>query len=332
MRILVVSSKGHGVGIGQRLRGEGHEVVLKGCVAGEGILPQTAGSLRQIIEKKLDLVLAFGARLGDLSAYFIDRGFPVVGSSPFSEMMEYNESFRKAIVPYLISEGDVVPITNGIVYCGWFDGQAFVPRYYRGYAYKRLFPGDIGPLVACSGAVLGETQGRPEVFTPALERSLGAAKYMGVVVAHDETVSAFLYPGVTECMCVMLRQPLGVFFGNLVGHKAHIKESTDWVAAIHISLPPYPGPGAPKLATGVRLGGSSFEDPKGLKNLWLEDVKQTDSLQCAGTSGSLGFVTAHGRNPSEAIRRAYRCIDRMEVQDLQYRRDIGEAVQFLNSR
>ena len=325
MKILVLSSKGHGLGVAMRLRQEGHKVILKTSnpyeEIGQGLIERETGSLRKITTNKLDYVIAFGARFGDLSAYFLERDYPVIGSSPFSEMMELSSEYRATVLGYLKQEGNVVDRTNGKIACAWFDGKRFLSTCYSGYAHKRLFPGEIGPVVACSGATLSQDPSARCNFTQGLSRSLQAARYVGPVLAHEGIISSYMYPGVTECMLTGLQQPVGNFFDHLIRGNAKIRKTSDWFVTVHISIPPYPHR-TPK-AKEIPLRGSSFD--KGLKYMWLEDAKWDGELVCAGTSGSIGYVSAHGRCKAEAMRRAYRCIERMDIPELQYRSDIGKG-------
>ena len=328
MRILIISSKGRGLGVAYKLQQEGHEVVLKisdpYADVGNGIVPRTHGSIRKVLDQKIDYVLVFGYQFGDLSSYLMDKGYPVIGDCPFSEIMETNDEYRQMTEELLQQKGEN-PL-DGFVQCGWFNGEDFLPNFYQGRVHQRTMPGEIGPAVPSSGASLLQVRGRPSGLTRAIERPLRSSKYVGPVIVHGGKLSCYFYPGITECMLVMLRQPLGEFFRLLGEKKARISKNRDWAVAIQVSVPPYPNQKIARQAKGIGLLGSSWETNEGLKYLWMEDVmREGDTFFCAGTSGSLGYATAHGRTLKETRRRAIRLIERMDVANVQFRSDIGEG-------
>ena len=328
MRILIISSKGRGLGVAYKLQQEGHEVVLKisdpYANVGNGIVPRSHGSIRQILDKKIDYVLVFGFQFGDLSAYLMSKGYPVIGDSPFSEIMETNDEYRQ-MTEGLLQQEKENPL-EGFVQCGWFTGKSFLPNFYQGRVHQRQFPGEIGAYVPSSGASLLQVAGHPSGLTRAIERPLRSSKYVGPVIVHGGKLSCYFHPGIAECMLVMLRQPLGEFFHLLGEGKARITKNKDWAVAIQISVPPYPNHKIARQAKGIGLLGSSWETSEGLKYLWMEDVmREGDTFFCAGTSGCLGYVSAHGRTLKETRRRAIRSIERMDVANIQFRSDIGEG-------
>jgi len=64
-----------------------------------------------------------------------------------------------------------------------------------------------------------------------------------------------------------------------------------------------------------------------LKHLWLRDVYVEDNkYYSAKCDGYLMTVTARGLTPNKAFRRTHRTIGNLRINNLQYRRDIGEGL------
>lgn len=86
-----------------------------------------------------------------------------------------------------------------------------------------------------------------------------------------------------------------------------------WTVAVRVTLPPFP------YGSEAVPRGASFQKPA-LKYLWLVDH---DKDRVAVTNGDIGWATARGHDIYEARRRAYRTITNLPFAELQYRNDIG---------
>lgn len=102
----------------------------------------------------------------------------------------------------------------------------------------------------------------------------------------------------------------------------YIQPLDNWTAGIQLSIPPYPNGSIDGYNTPIEgiVSGN-------LKHLWFADVAKQDKDYKTGNYGLLGYCTARGVDESEAIRRMYRTVGNIKVNDLQYRNDIGRNIQ-----
>ncbi|MBE3114105.1 MAG: hypothetical protein IMZ59_01135 [Actinobacteria bacterium] len=122
-----------------------------------------------------------------------------------------------------------------------------------------------------------------------------------------------------------LRQPLGEFLYRLAfeGIK-RVKASGDFLVATRVSIPPYPFPMSEQLNKSVSVSGI---DENNLKHLWLRDMMFSDNeYSSAGCDGYLMTVTARGLTINKAFRRTHRTIGNLKIDNVQYRRDIGDGL------
>ena len=93
-----------------------------------------------------------------------------------------------------------------------------------------------------------------------------------------------------------------------------------YAIAVRISIPPYPH--SHVKTKHVALNGVCAENEK---HIWAQNTVQDENgLIVSDTKyGVIAAVTARGTSVRECIRRVYRTVENLSIEDMQYRRDIG---------
>jgi len=221
---------------------------------------------------------------------------------------------------------------------GWFNGRDWVPPFNHTFEEKRLFNGNKGPNTGCMGNV---------VWAPTAENRLieeGIAKlgpflrkvgYRGPIdlntIVNERGVWAleltprFGYDAIEALMEGLKQDVTDLLFETATGIAAEMKVTTDYMAAVRVSVKPWPHDKPKPSDKGQPILGVT---PENLKHVYFSDAYlEGDRFYYAAGDGAVYKATAHGRTVKEATQRAYRTISNVKILDAQYRTDIGDRVQ-----
>lgn len=242
--------------------------------------------------------------------------------------------------------GIVQRLVNGVEVSteGWFNGTNFVQPFNHTFEEKKFLAGNLGQTTGCMGNIVLPTESNRltkatvEPLAPFLRR-IGYRGPLDIncIVNADgafalEATSRMGYDAV-EALLEGLEEPAGEFlFDVATGEKKEMKLTGDTMIAVRVSVPPWPMRKPDSDAEPEPIRGITDEN---IWHLFLTDVfQQGGEYFTANGDGVIFKATAVGavntRNTPdhtyEARRRVYRLLDKIGVQNKQYRTDIGERV------
>ena len=336
MRLLVVSRTGYGLGIASHLASEGHAVSMTitrddfGDI-GRGVVSQGNGD-------RPDLTIYDSPSFGRDADTVRQSGLRVFGASSWAQMLQEDTEFRAAVIRSIW--GPQEPVAEGVqCYVSlWFNGLDYISSYLS-VVYHRMNPGGKSEDVGFTGCVSNFWQPTAKVkakFLDPLCKVLRRANHRGCVhirstidgdrfsvsdiaASFEHPLSLVLFENCKHSIPDVL---LRVFSENSVP----IIPLSQWASAVMLSVPPFPYQvhSLPTILNGLI--------PANLKHIWLVDaMRENGQWLTSGAHGKVGYVTSRGTTTSEAVRRAYRTIRNLQVQDLQYRPDVGKGINHLLS-
>jgi hypothetical protein len=338
MKLLIVSATGYGLGLASHLASDGHAVNLvithDECVniVGKGIITSSTPS-------RPDITVFDHHNFGKSADELRQEGARVFGASVWSQMLQDDPEYRQAVIR--ATWGNLEPVKKGVeayITC-WFNGNSYVATYLS-LVYHRINPGgtavDVG-FTGCLSNFWQPTQRVRDCFLEPLLKVLRRANHRGCFhirstidgdkFSISDIAASFEHP----LSLVMFENSKATIPDILLRmfneDSMPIQPLDQWACSVLLSVPPYPYTIHHPPAV---LGGIV---PANLKHLWLVDAMREDGKwMTTGTHGKVGYVTARGTTFVEASRRAYRTIRNLQVQDLQYRPDVGKGVNtFLSS-
>ena len=223
---------------------------------------------------------------------------------------------------------------------GWFNGRDWISPFNHTFEEKRFLEGGKGPNTGCMGNVVLAREGNKLVdstllpITPFLKR----VGYRGPIDINCIVSESNLYAleftarlgyDAIEALMEGLKEPVtDLFFETAVGVKKEMDITSDYMIAVRVSVPPWPHAEPEAKEKGLPIVGINEHN---LKHLYLTDVYRDttepegmrEEYKYAASDGVVLKVTARGRDITEARHRAYRTINNLSIQDMQYRSDIG---------
>lgn len=220
---------------------------------------------------------------------------------------------------------------------GFFNGRQFLSPVCVNQEFKRLFPGDIGPLTNDMGSLTYWT--RPNRFfdmtLKKIAPALAACRYVGyfdincIVNAKGvfplECTSRFGYPTI-DTQLSGLKMPVGRFLADLAAGKTFTIPLKDKLQlGVCVVLPPFiherPEIVAAYKNLAIFYGKQGWDVP----GLYFKDIKWDDGqLRVAGESKFIAVSAASGRSPAAIRTQVYGNIEHIKVPNMLYRSDIGE--------
>jgi hypothetical protein len=320
VRYLIISERGAIVSLAAALEREGHSALVH-------IVDQRRNhlglGLANMVRTPRPLRDANGVYNISSIEWLLDTARPdvTIFDSPETHVMATR--MRLAGRAVLGPTSDVValmstPATGQTQTLGWFDGNGLVGPLLSGRVYHKFIAGDIGPLTPCTGYSLHISDHPVTEFAPLIDR-LKTSQYRGPVVFSDCGTAAPYWGPMIFAFAENLKGSLSVFLSGIAQGQAPLATMhSPCVAGIRLSVPPWPYelPSNPAPVIGI-------SEPA-MRHIWFEDLaSKNEGLLTMGCSNTLGFVTARGQDPREAVRRAYRTVGNITVDGLQYRPDIG---------
>lgn len=304
LSILILSQKGEGKEIADKLINEGH--VVKFWVESPEAEAKRAEALYpwQTIDRyeeavlTADLCIFTSSGIRGLAEDLRKRGKMVVGGI-VQDLLVKDAGVREAALSLMNLPSVSTPGTS-ISFCGLYDGKTWFTAL--AHRYTRLMDGERGPELGL-GCILTPEGCSLEHLTPILEAS-GYRGYIGIELTMTSEGVFFekFNTGIggleLSAISEVLQQPLGEMLYNLAAGRLKLDRSLPFGLSI-------------KLLDFSDLG--VFNPPsQALKHCW-----RTFDNYC------LGYVSAGGTTPNEARRRAYRTVYNSVNLDTIYRKDIG---------
>lgn len=231
---------------------------------------------------------------------------------------------------------------------GWFNGRDWIKPFNHTFEEKRFLNGGLGCNTGCQGNVVFASESN-KLTRATVERIGPLLKAMGYRGPFDvncivnekgafalEATCRMGYDAI-EAFGEGLQEPLGDFlFEVALGSKKTIDLTKDAMVAVRLSIPPWPVRQPRDGDFGEPILG--LED---MTHIWPSDIyKEKKDYFTAGAEGILLKATATGRATEttladgkasidltrEALRRAYRLLEKIKVGSKQYRTDIGKRV------
>jgi phosphoribosylamine---glycine ligase len=218
----------------------------------------------------------------------------------------------------------------------YFDGRRFIGPVCLDWEHKRFFPGDLGELTGEMGTVV-TYRGAERLFSETLAplapllAAHGHCGYLNLnTVINDDGVwpleftCRFGYPGfaILAALHVDGWEPL---LRALCGEDVVVRTHPGYAVGVVVTVPPFPGP----TATGtyhargmpIRLDGLGRAE---LEHVHFGEVDfSSGSPRVGGASGYVLVATGRGPDVPAARDAVHRVLDRIQVPNARYRRDIG---------
>jgi len=246
-------------------------------------------------------------------------------------MLQYYETIWAGPIEYILQE-KIEGIELSVE--GWYLNGELIPGSLNStIELKRFMSGDIGPNTGCMGSVVRFWKKRePKIYKLTLKKM-------------ESFLRRFAYSGPLDCNCIISERTklpyflewtarmgynaiyaaaegMNVKWGSFICELAHgeipyLTPSYDWLAALRISIPPYPNESAEGTGANMPLNINADE------HIWLLDVKKCrDQIMTAGVDGVICEVTGKNRDLNELDEQIYGRVARLEIPDKQYRNDV----------
>src|SRR3990172_9537182 len=221
---------------------------------------------------------------------------------------------------------------------GWWNGRGWITPFNHTFEEKRFLEGNLGPNTGCMGNIVIAAKRSNKLIQNSvmkLETFLKKTKYKGPVdviciVTEKEAYSLeitarFGYDAI-EALMEGLNEPVAnLLFDTATGTKKAMDVTMDFMAAVRLSVPPWPHAKPAQDVKGKPILGLNEQN---MKHIYLTDAyKEGKDYFWAGGDGVVLKATARGVSVREATRRVYRTLTNVNVLDKQYRLDIGDRVE-----
>lgn len=306
LSILILSQKGEGYEIANKLTQEGHLVKFwqqaNGTISQPGG-PQAIHRYEEHIEAA-DLVIDASSRYGGLCESLRKGGKLVLGGG-LQDLLTWDEEYAKEVATNLLELEELHPDSQGELFQfgGWFDGNDW-QEMYASRVYTRLLDRDRGPVSGATG-VVSCTEVGPIQGLASLLRRTQSRGFFSVTTLFSPTVVEFIGfdTSLDNPALFSISELHRSDFGELLykiagGHKINSVDSKAKGLCVRLT----------QLCSEaqVRVGNSAS------KHFWPSRHPSV-----------LGYVTSKGEDVFEARRRIYRTIDNIVNQAVVYRTDIG---------
>ena len=218
----------------------------------------------------------------------------------------------------------------------FFDGQRFLTPVCVDFEYKRLFPGDLGPMTGHMGMALYWSEPN-RLFHRTLGKLAGRLAEVGYVGSIDvnciatadtvypiEFTSRFGFPTLLIQLEGM-HAPIGPFFAGLAkGDAPPLRVTPGFLVGINVRVPPFPYNDTALFDSFARNRRVMFrsDDRDGIH---IQDLKLLDGQWVlAGQDACPLLVVGAGQSMQEARLQAIQRIDNVLLPNLYYRQDLGE--------
>ena len=338
MRFLFVSRRGASLSLATKIVHEGHKVHffvnnLLYKVLGKGIIDKAKiGEFHNC-----DIVIFDEAGMGEYASK-VAKTKPVIGSSIFADTFNNDIIYKQKVLAKCglelqssIDKGEEIYIT------GWFNGFNYVRPLHSYFKKTKFMENDLGIDTECMGCLLWYHKANKIAKSTLymLLRELKKTGYIGAVncklsVSKDDISIIDVNLGFTYDNTYAALEGIRQSYGEMLYRLAfdgikRINASQDWLTATRISIPPYPFKMIDTLSGATLIGGINEEN---LRHIWLRDVQyENGEYKSAGSDGHILTITARGLTPNKAFHRIHRTIGNLKINNIQYRKDIGNELE-----
>ena len=233
-------------------------------------------------------------------------------------------------------------IVEGVDVCvqGWFNGDDWVEAFSYVFEERRFLDGNRGANAICMGAVMVPVS-RMGVLVELLKRLapfLNKAGYVGPVTLYTmvkdkeyricSMIAGFTYDAI-EAFVGLMDENIGEFLYDIaMGKRKYIKLHSGFGMAVRLTIPPYPTPINSEVHGRPLPNNLQNDEYFLLADCYKNRIMQTGDkgLFWAASTGVIGKVIGHERNLTKLHKEIYGKISEVDIQDLQFRRDIGLRV------
>jgi phosphoribosylamine-glycine ligase len=348
---LFVSRRGRSLSLAMKVSNEENRVLFH-CTdsgysnIGEGLVEKPKeSSINDLLSIRPDCVVFDEPNDGYnlIASAFREKQIPVFGADLFTESLSLNKTYNNKVmrahginVPRsFIFDSDSMQYSNIIVETIFSKGEPISVLYTFDFIY--LMNDDIGPSTSSMGSVtiVGSTNDR--LYKESLgkfERTLKEKSYSGhlsikLIVTKNALFGYELIPFINYSsvfnFCELNRGKLSdilLLLSN--GNLRTIKLKDNWTCTVRLITQPYPSDCSINFPKETVINGLNELN---MKHVWFEDVMKDSNYICACTSGNLLSISSRGDTLREARRRTYRTVERLSIDDVMYRTDIGLKVQ-----
>jgi phosphoribosylamine-glycine ligase len=301
---------------------------------GECIVSNT----KELIESagNLDLVVVDGLKLGKVTDFLKERNTPVMGVNHWASVLCRSSDYAHKILNNVGIQTEISTSTPFIfvkVGC-WWNGLSIRDPFIC-YNEDRVMTGNLGQPVESVGMVIKSIVGTKllkDTFGK-LERLLKKSSFRGWLTLEciidknnlfglDFSTSALYLPSFLELYKGSITEML---LALAIGQEPKGSLTEDYSLSLLLSVPPFPIRDCPLDFTEVN--GINSDN---LKHIYLMDAQvQNKVMRTALAGGDIMWVNARGRDVGECQRRVGKTLQHINVENMQYRLDVGDRVREL---
>jgi len=253
-----------------------------------------------------------------------------IGDSKFSESL-LNRSYHDAIlIMNNLSKANAPSDTS--ISC-WFNGVDFVFPAVISVNESKFMEDDRGVTVESMGCTLCVCSSKKKAFVETLLKFkdlLRKVSYCGFFTLECSIdqgnikiskIEPYFKYDLLYAFLEGTQEEIGRALHEIaIGAKKEFKFPEMCAIAVRISIPPYPYEHI--KCKGVPLNGICTENEK---HVWLQNTIRSDRgvVKSNGSHGVIATVTARGSSVRECRRRVYRTIENLDIEEMQFRRDVG---------
>lgn len=333
-----MSSRGDGLGLALRIKGEGHDISV--TIRDDRAKRNYDGLLRKVdkFDKAItkETVLIFDAPgFGKMAERLRGQGYAVLGASMLADQLASDEAFAYGIMEDAgIRVSENAP-ANSMGTLGWFDGFNFLQPYVHSFDRYRLMNDDLGPEMDCAGALTFACphdtcrvcqDGLAKLVPILRHHGYSGLISMDTAVVDGVTVGVRIYPcfeyDVFPALMEMFTEPLGdtlaAYARGERGKDFPVKRE-GYGAALRVSIPPYSDMlDAPE---GLPITGLTRSDRQ---HSYFYDVRLSEdaTLETSGGRGSIAAFTGFADTLPLAVQLPLEIAGRVEVLNKSFRTDL----------
>lgn len=337
MKFLFISDRGKSLSLAQRVAAEGNVVTYSQVGGNEKAKGLCGEGMIRIGDEDPDsntIVIFDTPGNGSYADDLKRQGVPVVGGGLWNDVMELTPLHAAQVMKLVGMKFPEVP-PDGVEVSleGWFNGADWIYHSLNSVVTEnRFLTGGLGPVTSSQGdVVFFYRHARPRLAKDTLFKLsslLRKANYRGPITVHTRggyAVGISTYLQHFHVASHLLNIEIGAFLSNVArGQIGQLDVSFNYAVGVTITTPPFPNRNVEELANSE---GKSVKVPdEVLEDFHFNDVRvdEVGNLVTAGHSGVVGTVTATSNSLRDAIAEAYKRVRAVEVEDAQYRIDVGQ--------
>lgn len=310
MKYVFLSKRGDSLPLAQKIEAENNQVDFYIC-EDENLVVD-----RHITSFAPDIIIIDSCGFGALANRLSKAGFPVVGSSLFTDKLESDPLYSEKALKMCglnTREESGIPVSID----GWFNGKEFISIIYG-----------VDDIIS-SGSK------EDDLFKDGLARLIPVLKkacYHGpvtlkVTLSKDAISFKDLRAQFSANTLLVLKEGLkgkvgDVLFTMAKGHNRYFILKPGWFTLVQVSINPNPLFNE-NFYYNINTIGLTDDI---IKHVWLYGFSKKfhDSYTYTGKGGRIAVVTARGDTIREARRRVYRTLYNLRIPDILFLQKVGQ--------